>query len=89
MKVKMMPVMILNINAVETCRDIRGCMKAEKIRYAMHDDDDHLCILSIYMIHRWLTTRAEVRKELQLYWPFRDDTAVTDVTVILVIPCMS
>ena len=36
------------------------------------------------MINGWPSTRAEVKEEGQLYWPFRDGVAVTDCLVIKV-----
>ena len=33
------PMMSLNINAIETCADIPECIMAEEIRYAILEDD--------------------------------------------------
>ena len=69
--------MSLIINAVETCTDIPKCMMAEEIRQPMQDDD-HPSAVSTYRVHGWPSTRAQVWKELQPYWPFRDDITVKD-----------
>ena len=39
-------------------------------------EDDHINVLSTCMMHGWQSTRAEVIKEVQLYWSFRDEIAV-------------
>ena len=49
------------------------CPMAEKIRHATHMDDQ-LNVLTAYMINGWPSTRAELKEEIQLYWPFCDDT---------------
>ena len=69
------PGMNLNINAIEACTDIPECMMAEEIRHATCDNDN-VSIMSAYMIKEWPSTKANV-KELQPYWPFTDNIAVT------------
>ena len=52
-------------------------MRTEEIRYAaVHDD--HIDVLSTYVMYGWPSTRAEVIKEVQPYWSFRDELAVID-----------
>ena len=31
------------------------------------------------VLHAWLSTKAEVQKELKPYWSFRDETAIINV----------
>ena len=41
-------------------------------------EDEHIGTLSTYLIHEWLSARAEVIKEVQLYWSFRDEGVVIE-----------
>ena len=67
--------MNLNINTFEMCTDFPECITAEEIRCATQEDD-HLNILTTYIISGWPPTRAEVKAEIQPYWPFQDGIAV-------------
>ena len=71
----------LNIKAVETCTDMQECMMAEKNRHALQAQD-YLHALTAYIIYGWPSTRAEVKEEIQLYWPFCDSMAVIDGIVM-------
>ena len=61
--------MNLNINAIEMCTDIPECMMPEEVRHVAQVDD-HINLLTIYVINEWLSTRTEVQAELWPYWPF-------------------
>ena len=52
-------------------------MTAEEIRVAILDDE-HLGILSEHVLYNWSSTKAEVQKELQPYWSFRDESIIID-----------
>ena len=52
-------------------------MKAEKSWHVPQASDD-LYVLTAYVTYGWLSTKAEVKKEFQLYQPFQEDIAVTD-----------
>ena len=41
-------------------------------------EDDHIGVLSPYVMHGWPSTRTEVVKEVQPYWSFRDEVVVTN-----------
>ena len=58
--------MSISINTIKTCTDIPGCMTAEEI-WLVTIDDEHLCKLPNYVLHRWLSTKAEMQKELLPY----------------------
>ena len=57
--------MCMTINAIGTCLDIPNCM-TEEIKLATLDDE-HLGILSEYVLCIWPSTKVEVQKELQSY----------------------
>ena len=67
--------MNITINVIESCTDISDCMRAEEIRFAT-TDDKHLNMLSEYVLHGWPSVRAEVQKDLQMCWSFRNKTAI-------------
>ena len=69
--------MNITINAIESFMDISGSMTAEEIR-SVTTDDEHICRLSEYVLHSWLSITAEVQKDLQPYWSFRDEIAIID-----------
>ena len=69
--------MCITINTLESCLDIPDGMTREEIRLAT-PDDEHLGMLSEYIMHSWQSTKDEVLKELQLYWSFRDEIAIID-----------
>ena len=52
-------------------------MMTEEIRHAT-PGNDHIKVLSHYVMHGWPSTRAEVLKEIQPYWSSRDEVAVID-----------
>ena len=52
-------------------------MMAVEIRCATLQDD-HIGVLSTYVMHGWLSTRAEAMKEVQPYWSFRDEVVIID-----------
>ena len=54
--------------------------EAEEMRHTKQEDD-HLNILTAYMINGWPSTRTKI-KEAQPYWLFRDDTAVINGIVM-------
>ena len=54
--------MNLNNNAIGVCSNILKCMLGKEIRHAMQDD--HLNVLMMYVIHRWPSTRTEIKEEL-------------------------
>ena len=48
---------------------------ADKIRNATLEGGN-MCTLLKYMMHGWLSTRADVIKEVQPYWSFTDEVLV-------------
>ena len=52
-------------------------MTAEEIMYATIDDE-HLSMLSKHVLHGWPSMRAEIQKDLQQCWSFRDETVILD-----------
>ena len=50
---------------------------AQEIRYVALEDD-HLTMLSTYVMHGWPSTRSEVIRGVQQNWSFRDEVAVID-----------
>ena len=61
--------------------DIPDYMKAEEIRIVILEDEN-LSVLAEHIIHGWLSTKAEVHKELKQYWSFRGEIAIIDGTSI-------
>ena len=59
--------MSLSIHAIELCKDIPDCMTVEEIKLATLDDE-HLAMLSEYVLCGWPVTKAELQMKLQ---PFR------------------
>ena len=45
-------------------------------------DDEQLSMLSEYVINDWLSTNAEVQKEIQPYLQFRDKIVIIDGVAI-------
>ena len=77
--------MSLNINTIETCTDIPKCMTAEEIGSATleyYHISTHISVLSVYVTHGWPPTRAEVIKDIQPYWYFRDDVLFINRTTM-------
>ena len=52
-------------------------MTAKEIKVATLVDE-FLGLLSEYVLQDWPSMKAEVQKELQQYWEFRDEIAITD-----------
>ena len=52
-------------------------MTVEEIRHAT-EAGDHLDPLTAYGINGWPVTRAEIKDEIQPYWPFWGDIAFID-----------
>ena len=50
-------------------------MMAEEIRLTMVDDEQ-IGMLSECILCRWSLTKAEVQKDLQSYWSFRDEIEI-------------
>ena len=73
---KEIPCICVTINAI-SCMDTPDCMKAEATRLATLDDE-HLGMLSEYVLHGWPSTKAELQKEPKPYWSFWDETVITD-----------
>ena len=57
--------------------DIPYCMTAEEIRLATLDDE-HLGILSEYVLCIWPSTKVKMQKDLQPYWSFIDEIVIID-----------
>ena len=55
--------------------NIPDWMTTEEIGVATLDNE-HLGILSEHVLCCWPSTKAEVQKDLQLYWSFRHDIAI-------------
>ena len=51
--------MIITINTIKLCTDILDCMRADKIRLAILDNE-HLHTLADNVLHGWLSTKAEM-----------------------------
>ena len=45
-------------------------------------NDEHLQVLTIYIINGWPETKAEVKQDKQPYWTFCDNLAVIDNIVL-------
>ena len=69
--------MYMNANAIEIYSEILECMTEEEIG-CVTIDDDHISAHSTYVIHGWSSRRAQVIKEVQPNWSFRDEVAVID-----------
>ena len=41
-------------------------------------DNEHIGLLSNYVLHVWPSTKLEVKNEVQPYWSFRDEIVVID-----------
>ena len=67
--------MNITINPIKSSMDLPDCMTAEQIRSATIDDK-YLSILSEYVLCGWILMRAEVQKDLQPHWLFRDETVI-------------
>ena len=72
--------MRITINSIEMCTDIPDCIPAEEIMLATLDDD-HLGMLSKYVLYGWPSTKAAMQV-LQPYWSSRDETAIIDGIVM-------
>ena len=57
--------------------DIPDRMTAEEIRIVSLEGGN-FSALAEFILHSLPPTRTEVQKELQPYWLFRDETAITD-----------
>ena len=67
--------MDLNINVNWNRHDVQECMMAEEIRHATQADD-YLNVPTAYVINIYPSTIAEVKEEIQPYWPFSDDMGI-------------
>ena len=67
----------ITINTTESCIDISDCTKVEEIKIATLVDE-HIGMLSEPILCGWPLTKAETPKELQPYWPFRDEISIID-----------
>ena len=54
--------MNITINAIESCTNIPDCMTAEEIR-SDTIEDEHLSMISAYVLHARPSMRAEVQKK--------------------------
>ena len=54
----------IGINVIETYMDIQDYMTTEEIQHATIDDE-HIGVLSNYVLHGWPSTQAEVQTEVQ------------------------
>ena len=68
--------MAISINLIEIHMNIPECMTAENIWLATIDDE-HKGMLTNYTLHGWPATKAELQKEIQPYWSFRDEIVTT------------
>ena len=67
----------MTINAVESCMDIPDCMTAAEIRQATLGNE-HLGILTEYVLSGWPSTKAGVQNEMQPYWPSMGEIAIIE-----------
>ena len=67
--------MNITINAIESCMDIPNCMTAKNIK-SVTLDEEHLSILSEYVLCGWASIRAEDQKDSWLYCSFRDENLI-------------
>ena len=70
-----------NHYAIESCTDIPDCMTKEEIREATFYNEC-LGILPEHVLHGWPSMKAEVQKELQPYWVFRNEVFIIDGIVM-------
>ena len=56
----------LNIDAIETCKDIPECTTPKEIRSALKADD-YMKTCTAYILNGWLSTGVEVKPEIQPY----------------------
>ena len=61
--------MCITTNAIEPGTDIPGCMAAKEKRTATLEDE-HIGILSEFILDGWPSIKAELQKDLQQYWSF-------------------
>ena len=61
--------------AIESFTDIPDCIITEEIRIATFDDQ-HIGMLPEPILFGWPLTKAEVQKDPQLYWSFRDEIVI-------------
>ena len=64
----------------KSCMDIPECMTVKEVRVAFMEDE-HLSALEELVLCSWPSMKAEVQKELQLYWSFGNETPITDDNV--------
>ena len=55
----------------KTCMDIQDFMMADEI-WLTTTGNEHIGVLSNYILHGWPSTKAEVQNEAQPNWSFRD-----------------
>ena len=73
--------MCITINPTDSCTGIPDCMIAEGLRIATLDDE-HLSILLDLILCSWPLEKAEVQKEFQAHWSFRDEiTIIAGITM--------
>ena len=71
------PGICITISVIDSFTDIPGCLRVKQIRVAVLEDE-HLGLLSEYVLYGWPWMKTEVQKDLQPYWSFRDGIAVID-----------
>ena len=78
----------ISICVIETCMDILDC-RAEEI-HLVSIDDECIGVLSNYVLYGWPSRKAEVQKEAQPHWSFRDAITVMAhyerKNIIIIIP---
>ena len=68
--------MNIKVNAIESCTDMPDYMRSEEIK-SVTINDEHLSIVSDYVLCGLPSVKAEVQKNLQPYWLFRDEIVIT------------
>ena len=67
-----MPDMSININSIETGTDYLECMMTGEIKEATIEGYQLRCAINLCNT-LWPSTLADVIKEIQPYWSFRDE----------------
>ena len=62
--------------AIESCPGIPSCMTVAEIGVTAMEDE-HFNALAELIFHGWTSMKAEVQKEMQAYWLFRDTITIT------------
>ena len=71
------PSMKITIDAIHTTVDIPECMLMQEV-WNTTQDDEHLHVLTAYIINGWPLTKAEIRQDMQPNRIFYNKLAVTD-----------